>query len=279
MTSRYRRKPVHIPRFSSLEIAVMQALAWELRSTVPDLDVQFDQASPGCHANTVSGFHREILADRNRKPRETATGLFGTVHALIDGLEDAVLFQAQLRDGRIVALVADAYDQDTRHIDFLTTGYEQVFYLDAYGVSRLFDSSVLVSARRSSRTDERRDPAAASPAVFRYTPPESQRPVSRPVQRPADRAADSLRAGLKTVARSAGVPTATPEPAGKPMDMDTVRVGVWVSVVAIALIAFALGAPLFFMVFGTVFLGRALTQPPALRTIAGVLADRRWRPD
>lgn len=274
MTSRYARKPVQTPRFSSLEQAVMQALAWELRATVSDLDAQFELASAGRRINTGSGFHHEIIIDRNRRaPRETPTGLFGSVHALIDGLEDAVLFQVQLREGRLLTLVADAYDQDTRSIDFMTAGYEQVFYLDRDGVSRPFDGSVLLSGRRASW-----EMAADTPQAYRYAAPASELPLST-FEQAAQQRADALRDSLKAVARSAGVPTVTPEPAGAPMDPITLKIGIWVGLIALAGIVTALGSPFVFTFIGAVFIARALTQKPALAVIGRLLADRRWQAD
>ena len=255
MTSRYARKPVHTPRFSSLEIAVMQALAWELRATVSDLDAQFELASAGRRVNTGSGFHHEIIIDRNRKaPLETPPGLFGSVHALIDGLEDAVLFQVQLREGRLLALVADAYDQDTRDIDFMTAGYEQVFYLDADGASRLFDSSVLVAGNRPAWERTEWEPPEPLPPVYRYTPPPT---VSRPAPAPARTDADYALADRVN-------------------DRWVVKLVIWAAVFVVALIAWlAAGLSLIFCLIAAFWIGSALTRGPAVDRIQDAFQNRR----
>lgn len=281
MTSRYRRQIEHTPRFSSLEIAVMQALAWELRSTVSDLDAQFELASAGRRSNTGSGFHHEIIGDRNRAaPPETPTGLFGSVHAMIDGLEDAVLFQVQLRNGQILALVADAYDQDTRSIDFMSTGYEQVFYLDANGASVPFDGSVLLSGHRPTWERSDWEPPAfdtGRPVIAAMSPASRPRALERAALHGSSTGFESAAVDLVDDLRTLVRPRA--EAAGAPMDPTTLKVGIWVGLIALAGIATALGASLFFTVFGAVFIARAATQKPALDAIGRMLADRRWRPE
>lgn len=119
------------PALTSLERAVLDALAWELRDTAPDLAGQVADSLPGLRRNTGAGLLTELIVDRRRPPSGAeATGLFGTAHAVIDGLSDPVAFQVELRQGRLIALHGFSYDQDTRAVDFATVPFEEVFLID-----------------------------------------------------------------------------------------------------------------------------------------------------
>lgn len=132
-------------RFTPLETAVLDALAWELRDIAPDLAGQFAESLPGQRRNTGSGLLTELIVDRTRpEPLTTPTGRFGGVHAMVGDLPDPVAFQIELRAGRLLYLFGDAYGQDTRDIDFATVPFDQVFTVDAAGESVAFDPAALM---------------------------------------------------------------------------------------------------------------------------------------
>lgn len=127
-------------RLTALERAVLDALAWELRQVAPDLGGQVEDSLPGVRRNTGQGAVTELIVARDRPlPQGGPTGRFGSVHAMIDDLPEAVAFQVELSAGRLLALHADSYGQDTRAVDFATAPFDEVFYLDADGASVLFD--------------------------------------------------------------------------------------------------------------------------------------------
>ena len=130
-----------------LERAVLDALAWELRGSTPDLAGQVEDSLPGLRRNTGAGLLTELIVDRSRPVSDAdATGLFGTAHAVIDGLADPVAFQVELRQGRLIALHGFSYDQDTRAVDFATVPFEDVFLIDEAGESVLFEPAKTLPA-------------------------------------------------------------------------------------------------------------------------------------
>lgn len=132
-------------RFTALETAVLDALAWELSDAAPDLAGQFAESLPGQRRNTGSGLFTELIVDRTRPaPLTTSTGRFGTVHAMVADLSDPVAFQVELRGGRLLHLFGDAYSQDTRDIDFAVVPFDQVFTIDARGESVAFEPAALM---------------------------------------------------------------------------------------------------------------------------------------
>ena len=132
-------------RFTPLESAVVDALAWELRDAAPDLAGQFAESLPGQRRNTGAGLFTELIVDRTRPaPLTTPTGRFGTVHAMVGDLPDPVAFQVELRSGRLLHLFGDAYGQDTHDIDFATVPFDQVFTIDAAGESVAFEPAALM---------------------------------------------------------------------------------------------------------------------------------------
>lgn len=132
-------------RFTRLETAVLDALAWDLRDIAPDLAGQFAESLPGQRRNTGSGLFTELIVDRSRPaPLTTPTGRFGTVHAMVGDLPDPVAFQVDLREGRLLALQGDAYGQDTRALDFATVRFDQVFTVNSQGESIAWDPAALM---------------------------------------------------------------------------------------------------------------------------------------
>lgn len=132
-------------RFTRLETTVIDALAWELSDIAPDLAGQFADSLPGQRRNTGSGLLTEVIVGRSRPaPLTTPTGRFGTVHAMVGDLQDPIAFQVQMRAGRLLYLFGDAYGQDTRHIDFATVRFDQVFSINSDGESVAFDPGALM---------------------------------------------------------------------------------------------------------------------------------------
>lgn len=127
---------------------MLEALAWDLRDLVPDLAGQVEESWPGQRRNTGFGYFAELIVNRDRPaPGLEAHGRFGTVHAMIGDLPEPVAFQVELREGRLLALHADSYGQDTRAVDFVATTFDEVFYLDETGESVLFDPVALLPER------------------------------------------------------------------------------------------------------------------------------------
>lgn len=134
-------------RLTPLERAVLDALAWDLREVAPDLGGQVEESLPGVRRNTGQGAFIELIVARDRPvPTSGPTGRFGTVHAMVGDLADAVAFQVELRQGRLLALHADSYDQDTRGVDFATVPFEDVFVVNDAGASVLFDPAAVMPA-------------------------------------------------------------------------------------------------------------------------------------
>ena len=197
-------------RLTPLEGAVMDAMAWELREGVPDLAAQAAASSPGLRRNTGAGLYSEMVVDRNRAvANPDATGLFGTVHAMVGDLPDPVGFRVELRQGRLTALHGDSYGQDTRAIDFATTPFEDVFTVNARGESVLYRS--IWRAPDAAPTPRAAPRPAAPPPVQVHVPPQTQ-PRSQPKPAQAAPPADAAPT-LADMVKAASEPTASP--AGK----------------------------------------------------------------
>ena len=182
-----------------LESAVMDAMVWQMGDSVPDLAAQAASSSPGLRRNTGAGLYSRMIVDANRATRNPdATGLFGTVHAMVAGLPDPVGFQIELRQGRLTALHGQSYGQDTRAVDFSSTPFGEVFTVDARGQSVLY--------RPAWRAP---DPVAPRP---KPAAPHAQAPTKAPVSaaQPADPApTPDATPSISEILASASNPTAS----------------------------------------------------------------------
>lgn len=193
-----------------LESAVMDAMIWQMGDSVPDLRAQVSASSPGLRRNTGAGLYSQIVVDADRATANPdATGLFGTVHAMIAGLPDPVGFQIELRQGRLTALHGQSYGQDTRAIDFATTPFEEVFTVDEAGRSILFRPARRVSDPIPPEAKLAARPAAAP--VAKAAPKAQPKSASQPASKLADHALPSAAAAPSVAEIIAGLsnPTAS----------------------------------------------------------------------
>lgn len=185
-----------------LESAVMDAMIWQMGDSVPDLRAQVAASSPGLRRNTGAGLYSQIVVDADRAiANPDATGLFGTVHAMVAGLPDPVGFQIELRQGRLTALHGQSYGQDTRAIDFSTTAFEEVFTVDEAGRSILF---------RPARRAPDPIPPKAKPAA-QAAPKAQPKPAPKPAPKTSDHTLPSAAAapGLAEIIAGLSNPTAS----------------------------------------------------------------------
>lgn len=164
-------------RFTALEIAVLDALADELRDQLPDLPGQIAEALPGVRRNTGAGFSTEVVVDRNRpSPGSPLTGRFGTIHGDVPGLTEPMAFQIDVAGGRLLALHGMTYDEATDAIDFTAARVSGLFRIAPSGESVAWKPRILTeeSPLRALQTWEtpadplaqpaRTNPVIASPA-------------------------------------------------------------------------------------------------------------------
>ncbi len=120
--------------FTPLERAALDGLAWELAVVAPDLAGQISESLPGQRRALGPIFLTETIVDRRRpNPPETTHGRLGTIHVQIDHLEHPIAFQAELVNGRLVALHGDAYGQDLSAMNLTGDVVDQVFMVMADG--------------------------------------------------------------------------------------------------------------------------------------------------
>jgi len=257
-----RRRDQPIPPFSRLERAALQSLAWELGPDLPQLEGLADEATPDRLYRGPSSFVRRtgmagVRAGRGRGP----SGVFGSVHAMVSGLADPIAFQLQLRRGRLVALIADAYGQDISGLDLETARADQLFYLDDRGRSHPIDARLFRQKDRSLAKADQVDvrpgkspaPASPSPATF-------QRPAVAPVQPPPMTA----------------VPSSAEQAIATGIDKTTLKIGIWAGLIALAVvIGFLSEGSFIFPAIIAFWIARLLTQPKSLDRIHQALASRQ----
>lgn len=206
-------------RLTSLETAVMDAMAWDLRVGVPDLTAQLAASSPGLRRNTGAGLYSEMSVDRNRAAANPdATGLFGTVNVMVDDLPDPIGFQVELYQGRLIALHGQSYGQDTRGIDFSNVRFTDVFTVNDFGESVLFRQGRRAGETRASTPSKAAPPAPPETAVEmlkRYADfyaDETQRTATPPPQKARHQPPirQETVTVTSTVTTSDGVPIAIP---------------------------------------------------------------------
>lgn len=279
MTLKSASRPETTTRFTRLETAVMAALAHDLRGTVPDLARQFATARPERRRNTAFGAYTGMTGDRPRSGAEIGlTGRFGTVHAMIPGLSEAVAFQVELLNGRLFALHAYSYGQDTRGIDFTAAHPTEIFTLDEGGRSipwspagNTNDPASRPTMRPAVATPRTTPPTVFVPPTTKTSTPPSQTPISsRRTQddRPATSSVANVVFGKPTVSNFEDIPA--------PEDQKSLLLGLWVAIGAVAILATMLfDVPLFLALFLAFFAGRAVRNPKVLAVIAALLKQAR----
>lgn len=226
----------------------MAAMAHDLRRIAPDLAGQFEESLPGTRRNTGSGLFSEMIVSARRPlSAERATGLFGTVHAMVGDLPDPIAFQVELREGRLLALHGDAYGQDTRSIDFDHVRFDQVFTVNDQGESIAFDPAALM-------------PPSPLLALHRHDdhgpdPIDGFQLVNRgPLQRLQDKHPPS------------GTPVREELPEGASNEAtNSMLIGIWVIAGVIGLLAVLLARVSFFVVLIAAFWLGALLRKPMVK--------------
>ena len=252
-----------MPRFTALERAVMEALAWDLRDVAPDLAGQFEESLPGQRRNTGLGLFTEMIVS-NRRPAaaEQATGAYGTVHAMVGDLPDPIAFKVQLRDGRLLALEGDSYGQDTRGIDFAAVAFDPVFTVDHQGRSIEFDPRASMKPSPLLELQRQDDAPGAVPP-----PPLVNTGALQRVQETATRPVDLLSA-IFGARLQADAPALAPDAPLGNEDRKSLLVAVWVGIgVAALLIALLLRVPLVYVLGGGFVLARIVGRPAILNRL------------
>ena len=259
-----RRRDQPIPPFSRLERAALQALAWELGPDLPQLEGLADEATPDRLYRGPSSFVRRtgmagVRAGRGRGP----SGVFGSVHAMVDGLPQPIAFQLQLRRGRLVALIADAYGQDISGLNLQTTRSDQLFYLDDRGRSHAIDPALFRQRDRSLAKGDQRDVR-----VGRSTPP-IQPPPTVSIQR-------QTAVPAQAAPTPASAPSSAEQAIASGIDKTTLKIGIWAGLITLAVIIGILSEGSFiFPAIIAFWIGRLLTQPKSLDRIHQALVARQ----
>lgn len=255
----------------------MEALAHDLRGEVPDLAGQFEESRPSHRRNTGFGLFTEMIVDRTRPaPVSGPTGDLGTVHAMVGDLPDPIAFKARLRHGVLLGLHGESYGQDTRGIDFATIAFDQVFLVNDQGRSIAFEPSRHMPPSpllELQKYGEPVPPPTAESRLVNIGPLQklqdagrSREPlVSGPLAAP-DKHYEALAAHLPG-AKDVAEPLSSDEKV-------TLRVGLWVGIVALgAILMIGVGvSPIFVFVVGTL-LGRFLQTTSGLRFLKRAMAE------
>ena len=280
-------------RFTPLESDILDALAWELREIAPDLAGQFAESLPGSRRNTGTGLFTELIVDRSRPPPlTTPTGRFGTVHAMVGDLPDPIAFQAELREGRLLALHGDAYGQDTRAIDFARVPFDQVFTLDDQGESVAFEPDAPAAPSPlldlHQHTDHEPPPPARPPLITigpmtRVDDQRAARQLISAISGALTPSAKRKLTGLMSGALSPSVePVAAEASQGEKKDLAPVPISTWIAIIAgVVVVTVIFELNWFFSVFLVVVIGRLVRMPgvlPALARAARRLGEHESRP-
>ena len=127
-------------RLTPLETAAFDALADELRDSLPDLPGQIAESLAGVRRNIGQGFFTEVIVDRARpSPDDPITGRLGTLHGDVPGLVEPMAFQVEVVGGRVIALHGSTYDEPTSAIDFSAARVSGLFRIDERGNSVPWD--------------------------------------------------------------------------------------------------------------------------------------------
>ncbi|RZJ01486.1 MAG: hypothetical protein EON90_02580 [Brevundimonas sp.] len=246
--------------YTRLERAVMDALASELG---PDFARQFAASRLTVRRNSGFGLFTEMAVDP-ALVTTGATGEFGTVHAMVAGLQDPIAFTARLQDGRLVGLMGDSYGQDTRAIDFTSVHVSQIFTVDASGRSVPFQSALALPPDSQARPQpsRSRSPTAAptsqaSPSLVRVARPEDLKTLVEAARQGSD--------ALKIAAADAGRSVRPLEPSGAtPVDGVTLLIGAWTVLAVVAiLVGLFTDVPWPALLIAVFWIGAALRKPKA----------------
>lgn len=194
---------------------------------------------------------------------------------MVDDLPDPLAFQAELRQGRLLALHGDAYGQDTRAIDFARVAYDQVFTLDEQGESIAFDPAALMQPSPLLDLHQHADHEPPHPV----DPPLNNLGAPQQVQRSGPQTlVDVVFGKVEPASREAA---ADETPPGK-ADQTTVLIGLWVGIAVVALLAVVLfDFSIFFAVFFAGIVGRMLHKPKVLAALTRAtrrLGQYEYRP-
>ncbi|WFU78336.1 hypothetical protein QA645_27830 [Bradyrhizobium sp. CIAT3101] len=118
----------HVPMLevlSSLEQAVLDAMALQVPELAGALDGQQPKVRVTARENTGAGFYTTLDVSQRSPIKDVASPL-GDVGATIAGLRHGMGFMLWLRDGQIHRLEGYSYEESTSAIDFERVGFGAV---------------------------------------------------------------------------------------------------------------------------------------------------------